>query len=368
MTNRIRIDGWLLGGMCLLLTGINVLAQDARPQPSPSLTKPTVMIRAAGGLSSLDLLKAPPVEDVRPNPDDIRTDPQSMLYATEGVLVETLDGKTVLSQSANVGFNPASAVKLATALAALKSFGPNHRFDTAFWTNGVFDKSTGTITGNLYISGRDPSFHYEHGVEIAGELNRLGIKTVTGDLIVPPKFTLNFDSSALRSGEQLYDTLDSTRRSAAATRAWMSQQATFANSRVNEAPPSVAVMGAVYVDSVAPGARMILTHQSSKLVDILKVLLCYSNNFMAERVGESLGGPEGVRRVAIEAAGIDPTEIRLSTTNGLGINRVTPRAMIRIFGETRRRLNTSDSSNHHSFATIMPALPHSTVTPPRTPS
>jgi D-alanyl-D-alanine carboxypeptidase/D-alanyl-D-alanine-endopeptidase (penicillin-binding protein 4) len=221
---------------------------------------------------------------------------------------------------------------LATALAVLKTFGPDQRFETVFWTNGTFDKSTGTITGNLIVSGRDPSFHFEHAVEVAKELNRLGIRTVTGDLIVPPKFTLNFDGSAQRSGDQLYDTLDVTRRPAAAARAWTAQQLVMGSSNGNEAIPSVAVMGAVYVDSVAPGAKMLLVHRSSKLVDILKVLLCYSNNFMAERVGESVGGPEGVRRMAINEAGIDPGEINLSTTSGLGVNRVTPRAMLKIYG------------------------------------
>ena len=46
-------------------------------------------------------------------------------------------------------------------------------------------------------------------------------------------------------------------------------------------------MGEVTVGTVAPGARVLLTHKSSKLTDVLKVLLCYSNNFMAERIGEA---------------------------------------------------------------------------------
>jgi D-alanyl-D-alanine carboxypeptidase/D-alanyl-D-alanine-endopeptidase (penicillin-binding protein 4) len=332
MTRSIRMGSWLFCCLIALVSCVGAFGQEVQPQPSPSLTEPSIMIRPAGGFSRPDENKTTPTDIVRPKLDVVQPDLQSMLYSSEGVLVETLDGKSVLSQSADVGFNPASAVKLATALAALKNYGPDHRFDTAFWTNGTFDKSTGTITGNLIVSGRDPSFHYEHAVDIAKELNRLGVRTVTGDLIVPPKFTLNFDGSAQRSGDQLYDTLDATRRPAAATRAWAVQQAVVSNSNGGEAPPSVAVMGAVYVDSVTPGARMLLVHRSSKLVDILKVLLCYSNNFMAERVGETVGGPEGVRRMAISEAGVDPGEISLSTTSGLGVNRVTPRAMIKIFG------------------------------------
>jgi len=110
------------------------------------------------------------------------------------------------------------------------------------------------------------------------------------------------------------------------------------------------VMGAVYVDSVAPGAKMLLVHRSSKLVDILKVLLCYSNNCMAERVGESVGGPEGVRRMAISEASVDPGEISLSTTSGLGVNRITPRAMIKIFGALSEVL----AKNNLTVSDILP--------------
>ena len=104
----------------------------------------------------------------------------------QGVLIETLDGKVVSSQAENEQFNPASTMKLATALVALRTLGPEHRFATGVWTDGILDKATGVINGNLYISGRDPSFHYEHGVLLARELNKLGIKQVTGDLIVAP--------------------------------------------------------------------------------------------------------------------------------------------------------------------------------------
>src|SRR6185369_1616679 len=185
----------------------------------------------------------------------------------------------------------ASAVKLATALVALRTLGPDHRFATGVWTDGILDRSTGTINGNIYVSGRDPSFHYEHAVLLARELNQLGILKVSGDLVIAPSFTMNFSSSARRSGEQLYDTLDSTLRYAEAVRAWNYERTLLKDQASLQTVPSVAVMGAVVVGPVSPGAKLVLTQKSSRLVDILKVLLCYSNNFMAERIGESLGGP-----------------------------------------------------------------------------
>ena len=255
-----------------------------------------------------------------------------------GVLIETVDSQLVLEQSADQSFNPASCVKLATALAALRSFGANYRYNTGVWTDGTFDKSTGTITGDLIISGRDPSFHWEHAVMLAQELNRLGIKTVTGDLIVGPSFTMDFDVSAQRSGNYLYDTLDASRRSTFATQAWTEQRIAVGDTASLQTFPSVAVMGAVYVDSVPPRARILLTHKSSKLTDVLKALLCFSNNFMAELIGDTLGGPEGVRQTMISKFGINPAEIRLASTSGLHANRMTPRAMMKILRALRDEL------------------------------
>src|SRR6476469_3987874 len=189
------------------------------------------------------------------------------LYGVQGVLVETLDGKIVSSQAENEQFNPASTMKLATALVALRTLGPDHRFATGVWTDGVLDKATGVINGNLYISGRDPSFHYEHGILLARELNGLGIKQVSGDLFVAPGFTMNFSGSAKRSGERLYDTLDATLRSAEALRAWNYERTLLKDQASLATVPSVAVMGAVDVAPVPSSDKLLLTQRSSKLVD-----------------------------------------------------------------------------------------------------
>lgn len=291
-----------------------------------------------------------PSPELSPTPTPASESTTRPLYGVQGVLIETLDGQTVSAQAENDQFNPASNMKLATALVALKTFGPNHRFATAVWTDGQLDKTTGTLNGNLYISGRDPSFHYEHGVLMASQLNTLGIKQVTGDLWVAPGFTMNFSSSATRSGERLYDTFDSTLRPAAAIQAW-NYERTLLNDRANlEKVPSVAVMGGVGVAPVAAEAKLLLTQKSSKLVDILKVLLCYSNNFMADRIGESLGGPESVRQQLISALKLGPEDIRIATLSGLGVNRISPRVMMKVY-----RALLSELQRHRlTPASIMP--------------
>jgi D-alanyl-D-alanine carboxypeptidase/D-alanyl-D-alanine-endopeptidase (penicillin-binding protein 4) len=310
----------------------------------PNYTRPTVLTRPV-----TQPPMAPP-SGVQPAVQPDIAPPPAPVIITHGLLVETLDGKVVAEQSSNQAYNPASAVKLGTALAALKNFGINHRFSTAVWTNGQFDRATGTITGDLIVSGRDPSFHYEHAVMIARELNKQGVRVVTGDLIVAPGFTMNFDWSAQRSGDQFYDTLDATRRSAAASRAWNEERSLVRDAESLQSNPSVAVMGAVYVSAVPAGARTLLIHKSSKLVDVLKVLLCYSNNFMAERIGDTLGGAAGVQRYLTQELGLGADEIRLASTSGLGVNRVTPRAMMKIFRGLREEL----ASHNLQPSDIMP--------------
>src|SRR5712691_5784736 len=139
-----------------------------------------------------------------PAASDARTSAQpaylTQIHGLQGVLAETLDGSTVAAQAVDDRFNPASSIKLATALAALKTFGPEHRFVTSVWASGKIDQATGTLSGDLIVAGRDPSFHYEHAVMLARELNELGIRTISGKLIVSPGFTMNFDWSTNRSG------------------------------------------------------------------------------------------------------------------------------------------------------------------------
>jgi len=275
---------------------------------------------------------------------------EPLVYGLQGVLIETVDGKTVSAQAVDQAFNPASSIKLGLALIALHNFGPQYRFTDGFWTDGTINKITGELNGNLYVTGRDPSFHYEHAVMIARLLNDLGIRSISGGLVVAPGFTMNFSSSARRSGELLYDTLDASHRSGEATRAWMYERIALGDQSSLQTVPSVAIVGDVTVGTATPGAKLVLTHNSSRLIDVLKVLLCYSNNFMAERIGDGLGGAQSVRRQIISLVGVAENEIQLSSVSGLGINRVTPRAMMKIFRGLRNELQ----KNKLTPADIMP--------------
>jgi D-alanyl-D-alanine carboxypeptidase/D-alanyl-D-alanine-endopeptidase (penicillin-binding protein 4) len=336
MQHNTRLSNIFAASIFLLATtGLLCGQTPAREQsipPSPSAAVPQQTPAALGA------------------PENANDDGPAPVYGLQGVLIETLDGRVVSTQAADQTFNPASSIKLATAFIALRTLGPNHRFSTGFWTDGSFDKATGAIQGNLYVNGRDPSFHHEHAIMIALQLNSLGIRTVTGNLIVAPGFTMNFNWSARSSGNLLYDTLDAGRRSTEATNAWTYERSVLGDRTSLQTVPSVAVMGEVGVGSVAPAARLLLTHKSSKLTDVLKVLLCYSNNFMAERIGDSLGGRESVNRQVVSALGIPADEAQFASLSGLGVNRVTPRAMMKILRGLRNELQ----KNKLSTADIMP--------------
>jgi serine-type D-Ala-D-Ala carboxypeptidase/endopeptidase (penicillin-binding protein 4) len=267
-----------------------------------------------------------------------------------GILVETMDGKPVIESYSNMTFNPASNVKVATAFAVLKTFGPDFRFQTQVWTDGAYEQSTGTIHGNLYVSGRDPIFNYEHAVALASELNRMGIRVINGDLIVSDNFTMNYNTSAPRAGSSLMTTMDASKRPIAAAKSWQAYLTNAGKYGQIQSLPSVSFAGSVYVQPMPSNVKLLFTHESTPLREIVKVTLCYSNNFLAERLGDMLGGAYAVSRIVQLNAGVSPQEFFLQTSSGLGINRVTPHAQMKLLRAFRKELERYKMT----FADVMP--------------
>ncbi|MBA2605250.1 MAG: D-alanyl-D-alanine carboxypeptidase, partial [Acidobacteria bacterium] len=75
-----------------------------------------------------------------------------------------------------------------------------------------------------------------------------------------------------------------------------------------------------------------------------------SNNFLSERLGDMLGGPYAVARIVQQNAQIAPQEFVIQTASGLGVNRVTPRAMMRLLKTFKNEL----ARNKMNFTDIMP--------------
>ncbi len=267
-----------------------------------------------------------------------------------GVLFESLDGNVVVESNSHVPLNPASNVKVATTYAVLKTFGPNYRFPTSVWSDGVYDEANQKLIGNLYISGRDPVFVLEHGVALSRELNRMGIRTIEGDLVVTDNFSMNYGSSPVVSSRTLLATMDAAKRSPAASRAWSNYLVHSGTLTANTGIPSVTFTGAPYVQSLPTNAKGLFTHESAPMREIIKTMMSYSNNELSHRLGDMVGGAFGVANIVRQNTGTTPQEFHIQTTSGLGINRVTAGAMMKLLRELREELTRFKMT----YADVMP--------------
>jgi serine-type D-Ala-D-Ala carboxypeptidase/endopeptidase (penicillin-binding protein 4) len=262
--------------------------------------------------------------------------------------VETSDGTALSSQRADEPFNPASVVKVGTSLWALERLGANHRYETRFGFSGRLEAETGTIVGDLIVTGgADPDFHLENAALVAHRLNSMGIRHVTGDLVVTGLFWLGWEQGiegrveapedrVRVMGARLLEALDSARWHADAERAW---QALCARRGWADRPrPRLMVSGGVRSTPPAD-IRALVVHRSNPLVVTLKRFNTYSNNDLI-RVAEPLGGVTALEHFLSERLGVRQPEFELSTASGERRNRMTARAVVELMRQFVAATNT----------------------------
>src|SRR5262245_57122598 len=99
------------------------------------------------------------------------------------LVVDDADGHVVFDHGADQPLVPASNLKIVTALAALRVFGPSHAFTTRVYADAAPD-ADGAV-GTLYVrGGGDPGLTPEDYWRLAADLHRLGLRHVRGDLAV----------------------------------------------------------------------------------------------------------------------------------------------------------------------------------------
>lgn len=229
--------------------------------------------------------------------------------ARHALLVQSLDGRATLAEyNADGAFNPASLVKLTTSLTALHKLGKDFRFETKFYIDGEVDKS-GVLRGRLVVAGNDPTFGDFHAALVAKKLAERGVKKFEGELAVTPDFVFNFTDKPDESAQRLAKVL-----------------------KVNPKTFSVAD---------APAGEPAFAVLSYPLHDILLYMNAHSSNFVAQRLGALVGGPDGVRQFLIDEVKLPPEQVQLSTTSGLEVNRMTPRGLVAVIraldAETHRQ-------------------------------
>jgi D-alanyl-D-alanine carboxypeptidase/D-alanyl-D-alanine-endopeptidase (penicillin-binding protein 4) len=233
----------------------------------------------------------------------------------QGMLIESLDGQEVYAElNSSVGFNPASVIKVATSFAALSKFGPEYHFETTFYSDGVINRKTRTLNGNLVLfSTGDPVLNSKDVARLARDVAQSGIARVTGDLVVTGPLSFGTFYTTNRATQGLVQAL---RR---------------AGVKVSRAVNGGMVRG-----------TRITGHASSSLQDILFYQNAHSVNPTADRLGEALGGTKAVELFLIKDLGIAPADIRISRTSGLDFNRITPRATVQLFRELVFWLNLNN--------------------------
>ena len=151
----------------------------------------------------------------------------------------------------------------------------------------------GVLEGDLIVTGGgDPLFVWEEAIALGNSLNRLGISRVTGNLVVTGNFAMNYQSDPLKAGELLKQGLDASTWKAAA-------KMQYSTLPPGTPKPRVSIAGTVQVAAIAnPKQILLLRHHSLSLAEILKEMNVYSNNEMAQMLGQMLGGAPSVRQIA----------------------------------------------------------------------
>jgi serine-type D-Ala-D-Ala carboxypeptidase/endopeptidase (penicillin-binding protein 4) len=244
--------------------------------------------------------------------------------SNQGVWLQT-DTTYLAGHHGTTPLPAASLTKVATTLAALQTWGPQHKFITVIGTTGTLQN--GVLQGDLIVRGSaDPFFVWENAILLGNKLNQLGIRQVTGNLIVVGRFYMNFEDNPRTSGNLLKQGLDA--------QLWSSEvENQYSTLPRGTARSQVVIRGAVkVVPSLPSQIQTLVNYPSAPLATILKKMNMYSNNAMAEMLASSVGGASAVKQKVMQATGIPSAEIQLVNGSGLGVaNRISPRAICAMF-------------------------------------
>ena len=270
---------------------------------------------------------------------------KGFLKQYQGVWIQSGDA-LLANYQGTVPLPAASLTKVATSLAALQTFGPNHQFITQIQTTGSI--RNGVLEGDLIIrGGEDPFFVWEDAVTVGNLLNQLGIQRVNGNLVIADEFYMNFEANPQTAGNFIKQGLN--------YRLWPAEaEAQYWTLPPGTPRPLVAIDGSVRVLSFIPtNVRPLIKHESLPLIELLKRMNRYSNNPMADMLADSVGGAGVVARKAAAAAGVSVAEIQLINGSGLGLeNRISPRAAVGMFLAIERYLQPYNLTVADAFTVV----------------
>lgn len=303
------------------------------------MTRRPSLARLLAALAAALLLAAPAAAAPKKKPSRAKrpAPPPPLVWHAE-----FLDGRPVSSAKSDEPINPASVVKVATTWWALEHLGPDHRFDTRFFTEANAEAKGGVIAGDLLVEGgSDPDFHAENAFRVALALNERGIRRFAGNLVVDDAFWMGWENGsagterdptrrAARMGTRLRAALDPARWTAATRNAWRAFAAR--EGLPVSKPPSVKITGTIRrAESIPEDTVELAVHRSKPLAETLRRFNCHSNNDI-ERVAEGDGSVDEIEALVAEGVGAG---VALETASGLGHNRLTPRQIVGMLRQFR---------------------------------
>jgi serine-type D-Ala-D-Ala carboxypeptidase/endopeptidase (penicillin-binding protein 4) len=324
------------------------------------------------------------------------------------LVVRADDGRVLFDRDADQLLVPASNLKILTALAALATFGPAHRFTTHVYTDAAPDPD-GSVGALAVRGGGDPALTSEDWWRLAADLHNRGLRRVRGELILDDGYfdherwnpgwdavsarafhapvgalTANYGSFAVdiqpRPGAAahvsldppvpLFELVNNTKAGGGALD--VQRQTAGAHDRivVSGSPPvggdpvvifrsvsdplryaaavlrmqlaahGIAVDGADRIGTVPPGFTELLAFDGKPLGDIVRLLMKYSNNNIAEMLLKDIGAaqtgppgtwPNGVSAIRQRLTGLGLSANGFQTVDGSGLsvsNRVTARTLV----------------------------------------
>jgi D-alanyl-D-alanine carboxypeptidase/D-alanyl-D-alanine-endopeptidase (penicillin-binding protein 4) len=219
----------------------------------------------------------------------------------------------------------ASLTKVATTIASLKTWDLNHRFLTKFYVTGEISK--GILQGDLLIeAGGDPLFIWEEAIAVGNQLQEMGIQEIKGNLIATDNWQMNYKTNATESAKLFLQALNAEKWSATIEKQYQTIQPEIPR-------PQIIIQGKIATIKQKPDSgRLLFTHQSLTLQEILRLMNVYSNNHIAESLAQQIGGGKKVAQIASQVAQVPPEEVLLINGSGLGVdNRISPRAASAMF-------------------------------------
>lgn len=297
------------------------------------------------------------------------------LLKNGGAYVRESNGKDLFSHRADEGFMPASTLKIATAACAISELGADFRFKTEFYLDS---------DNTLYIKGYgDPSLISEEIGPMAAELREKGLKKVNGIVLDASFFSKNIIIDGSSATNNPYDAMNAALlvnyntiyvqklgngqvisaepqtpitplaiargkkmgvgKNRINLQKDLNSTLTYAGELIGEflKQEGVKVGGTITPGSVASGSRLIYTHYSKTLEEILPGMLEYSTNVTTNQLfltmgAEKMGGPATVEKGQQVLNGFLKQKLGWKNPNmmeGSGLsrkNRVTAREMMKL--------------------------------------